>query len=145
MTLGLLEDIPPDRWCWQPLPGFNHAAWVAMHIALADDWGPTSLGQPEKRWVDRYGDLVSAGPADDTARWPSRDEIMAVMEASHERFMACFEGVTEADLERPTSGPIADFAPNLGTLLDSHIWHEGFHGGQLSVIRKALGLPPKFG
>lgn len=145
MTLGLIEDVPTDRWTWQSFAGQNHVAWTLMHLALSDDWGPTALGRPEKQFVGRYGELVAAGPSADPAGWPRADEILDILSNAHARFLACLDEIQDADLARKTSGPIAQYAPDLGTVLTSHIWHEGFHDGQLSVIRKALGMPPRFG
>lgn len=145
MTLGLLDGVPPQRWTWQSFPGQNHVAWTLMHLVIADDWGPTSLGDPSKRFVDRFGDLVGGGPDQAPDVWPSADDILRMMDEAHERFLACFDGITDTDLDRKTAGAIAEYAPDLGCLLDSHVWHEGFHGGQISVIRKGLGLPPRFG
>lgn len=145
MTLGLVADFPHDRWIWQGFEGQNHVAWTCMHLVLSDDWGPTSVGQPEKRFVERWEPRVSAGPDPDPAAWPSPDEILEMMAQAHTRYLSCLEALTDDDLAHPTQGPLAEYAPVLGTLVDSHVWHEGFHGGQIAVIRKALKLPPAWG
>lgn len=145
MTLGLVADVPPEQWTFQPLPGVNHVAWCLLHLLLAEDWGPTALGDPRRLWGDRYGSLVAQGPIADPAAYPDAATVLNGLRQTHERFLALLEGVSDADLDRPTSGAISQFAPDLGTLLYSHVWHEGFHGGQIAVVRKALGLPPKFG
>ena len=145
MTLGLLEGIPHDRWTWQAFEGQNHAAWIGLHLLISDDWGPVGLGHPETRWVDRWQALLDGGPDPDPARWPSPASILEMMAQGHERYLACLSPLSDEDLSHPTRGALAEYAPVMGTLVDSHIWHEGFHGGQLSVIRKALRLPPVFG
>ena len=145
MTLGLLADIPHEKWTWQLFEGQNHVAWTCLHLVLADDWGPTSVGQREKPFVDRWEALVSAGPDPDPARWPSPDALLEMMAQAHARYLSCLEALTDDDLTRPTQGALAPFAPVFGCLVDSHVWHEGFHGGQIAVIRKALNLPPAWG
>ena len=37
---------------------------------------------------------------------------------------------------------LGTFAANLGMLMTSIAWHEGLHAGQLTVVRKSLGLAP---
>ncbi|MCZ6816774.1 MAG: DinB family protein, partial [Planctomycetota bacterium] len=37
------------------------------------------------------------------------------------------------------------FAKSYGVLINTIAWHEGMHAGQLTVIRRELGLGPKFG
>ncbi|NDD29772.1 MAG: DinB family protein [Proteobacteria bacterium] len=145
MTLGLLASLPPERWTWQGFPGQNHAAWIALHLAVADDWALVGMGRGEKRRLTAWDERVSGGPDADAARWPDRDEALVVLAEAHERYLAALHELTDADLIRPVEGALAEFAPEFGCLVDSHIWHEGFHGGQLSVVRKQLGLPPVWG
>jgi hypothetical protein len=144
ITLGLVEDVPRPRWTWQPVPGANHVAWTLVHLVVADDWGPASLGDPERRFA-HYERFLEGGPQDDPARYPDPDELLQALGQAHERLLGRLGTLQEADLDRPLTGPLSRYAPDVGTVLHSHIWHEGFHAGQIAVIRKALGLPPRFG
>ncbi|MHC4220322.1 MAG: DinB family protein, partial [Planctomycetota bacterium] len=46
-TLKMIEDIPPDKLCHQPLPGTKHALWVLGHLLCTDDYFASSLGGRE--------------------------------------------------------------------------------------------------
>jgi uncharacterized damage-inducible protein DinB len=37
------------------------------------------------------------------------------------------------------------YAPTVADTISFFAWHEGYHAGQVSVLRKALGLPNAFG
>jgi hypothetical protein len=37
------------------------------------------------------------------------------------------------------------FAPTMADVPTFAAWHEGYHSGQLSMVRKGLGLPAAFG
>lgn len=142
ITLQLLEGIASDAWLFQPIPTGQHALWIIGHLVTADDWGLISVGQPARHFEHLDAPFGSGSPISAIAAdYPPHDEVLSALYAAHERFMSGLERITDADLDRPTTGPIADYAPNLGTLLISHAWHEGFHSGQLALIRRALGLP----
>jgi hypothetical protein len=78
-TLKLIDGIPPDKVCHQPVPGANHALWVLGHLACSDDFFATKLGDREPvidpGWQELFGmgskptDAPSAYPS---GRWASR-------------------------------------------------------------------------
>lgn len=174
MTLGLLDGFTGAAWLHQPIPTGQHALWIVGHLALADDWGLLSVGRPPRQLAP-YDAFFSSGGGEsdqgegsgessgesgrtastatmpaapiipDPAAYPPIEEVLHNFHQANERFLAALALVTEHDLARPTSGPISDFAPDLGTLLSSHIWHEGFHTGQLALIRRSLGMGIRFG
>jgi hypothetical protein len=54
------------------------------------------------------------------------------------------EKLTDADLDKPTPGDWAQWAPNLGALLVLTANHTLMHAGQFSVTRRALNKPVVF-
>lgn len=145
MTLGLLEGLAPPDWLHQPVPGGQHVLWIVGHLAIADDCGLVSLGK-QRRLTHLDVPFDSKKPImPDSAGYPSIEETKRAFDSAHEAFIARLQQIEDADLDRATSGPIARFAPNLDTLLTSHVWHEGFHAGQLALIRRSLGLPVRWG
>jgi hypothetical protein len=52
--------------------------------------------------------------------------------------------LSESDLDKPTVGPIASFAPTLGALLILHANHTMMHAGQFTVVRRKLEKPVLF-
>jgi DinB superfamily len=145
MTLGLIEDIPDDQWTYQPFAGANHVAFNLLHLLVSSDWGPTALGDPAHPWVDLFEGVLKQGPLVDRASYPPKEVLLEALAAAQARFTGLLDRLRDEDLDRPTTGAIAEYAPTLGAVLDSHVWHEGFHCGEIAVIRKALGLGPRFG
>ena len=47
----------------------------------------------------------------------------------------------EQQLLTPLPDEMSSFAPNFAAVMSSIAWHEGFHAGQLSAVRRSLGLP----
>jgi uncharacterized damage-inducible protein DinB len=52
--------------------------------------------------------------------------------------------LSDTDLDRPTQGQMAPFAPKLGNLLILVANHTLMHAGQFSVLRRKLGKPVLF-
>jgi hypothetical protein len=50
----------------------------------------------------------------------------------------------DADLDKPTQGNMAQFAPTLGALLLLQSNHTLMHAGQFTVLRRKLGKPVLF-
>ena len=50
-----------------------------------------------------------------------------------------------AAIAQPLPDDIKGFAANHATLMTTLAWHEGLHAGQLTIVRKSLGIAPKFG
>lgn len=146
MTLGLLRQIEGSQWLFQIVPRGQHALWIAGHLAVADDWGLRSVGV-ERRFLEEFEGVFggSAPITGDAGAYPEVSEVLRCMEEAHARFIGALASVTEADLARESAGAISAYAPDLGTLLSAHVWHEGFHTGQLALIRRGLGLPVCFG
>lgn len=146
-TLGLLEDIPDDKLCFRPGGVGNHATWIAGHIAWADDFFLSKLGDRESKcsgpWSDRFA--MGSKVQDSAEGYPPLRELLDAMGERREALVSWFKSMNESQLAAPLSGDWQDFAKSYGMLITTIAWHEGMHAGQLSVIRRELGLGPKFG
>lgn len=146
-TLGFIEDIPEAKLCHQPIPGGNHAAWVMGHLANTDDFFLSTLvGQPRK-FPESWGKLFGQGstPTPNTTDYPSLTEMKEGLRMRREELIAFFKSMDADKLASPLPDDIKDFAANHATLMTTLAWHEGLHAGQLTIIRKSLGIAPKFG
>jgi len=145
MLVSFAEDIPDDKLCFQPFPGANHAIWTLGHLAWADDYF-VRLGGRAGGLPAGWADAVQWGstPKADRSIYPPRSEVMEQLAASREALTAWLRSLTEAQLIAPLPDETKRFAANFAALPASIAWHEGFHAGQIAVIRKALGLKPKF-
>lgn len=142
-TLKLVQDIPPDKLTYQPVPNTNHALWVLGQLACTDNFFLTSLGKLdpviEESWNELFG--MGSEPIDDPQRYPSLDEVKAGLEKARTALAAWFQSMDERQLLTPLPDEMSSFAPNFAALMCSIAWHEGFHAGQLSAVRRSLGLP----
>ena len=146
-TVRLVEDIPADKLCHQPLGNTNHALWVLGHLACTDNFFLTSLAGRDPVIDESWNALFGMGsePTEDPAAYPSPDEVKAGLDRARKAFLDWFQSLDERQLQEPLPEELRGFAPNYAGVMSSVAWHEGFHAGQLSAVRRSLGLPRAFG
>lgn len=146
-TLGFLEDIPGDRLTHQPAPGCNHALWIMGHLASTDDYFLSSLAKKPSGIPEEWSKLFGMGskPVADAKAYPPVAEVRSKLSGRREDLIAWLKSMSEDQLLSPLPEELRRFAPNYAGLCVSLAWHEGLHAGQLTVIRRSLGLEPKFG
>ena len=147
ILLGLVEEIDDDKMCHQPVAGGNHTAWVLGHIAYADDLFAVEVGGRKSilsdDWKAKHG--MGSTPTSDRADYPSKAEFLDKLATCRESLLTWFNSLDESELETPMPEGWTDFAPNRAAFASWIAWHEALHSGQLTMIRKSLGLAPKRG
>lgn len=146
-TLSLLEAIPKDKLTTPASPGGNHALWVAGHLARSDDDFLTVLSGSKSPLPPKWKELFGTGskPMASAADYPDLKEILAALSERRQALVTWLKSLDEAKLRSPLPEDWRDFAPTHAALATSIVWHEGVHAGQLTSIRKALGLKPIYG
>ena len=150
-TRGALErlysDFPKDKLCHQPFPGANHALWTMGHLATADEYFLQKVGnRPTTRFDELQGIFfMKSIPSAHAKDYPAFEEVQAYFRDARERLIAYFRSLTPEQLAEPLDPQMKQFAADRGILMRSIAWHEGFHTGQLAVVRKALNIPTAFG
>ena len=143
---SLLADFrTPEQWTHQVHPHANHALWFAGHMAMTDNYWISTVA-PEK--VFQRPDFEKAfgtgsQPTSNPADYPPAEKVLAVMKERRETLLDVLEAMDEAALETPLPKARADFLPDVGSVFEMAVWHEGLHSGQLSVARRAMGHGPK--
>jgi len=146
-TLKLLEGLPEQGFTHQPVAGGNHVLWVLGHLAATDDFFLTRLANRESGLPQQWGALFGMGstPTSDAAAYPSREEVLQRLAERREALVQWFRSLSDADLARTLPDDFSEFAPDYASLPTRIAWHEGLHAGQISTVRKSLGLKPAFG
>jgi hypothetical protein len=127
-------------------PGANHPAWILGHLAIATDYARQQLGLPAacpEAWHRRFG--PGSTPEPDRALYPPKAELLAALEAGIAGVLDALPGADPAAMAAPHGVPIAflrDAVPTRADLL-AHLLttHPAVHLGQLSLWRRARGLP----
>jgi uncharacterized damage-inducible protein DinB len=143
----VLDEIPPDKMMFQPVPGGNHALWQVGHMAVTDDMFLSSLGGRPALCPEGWQKLFGYGsqPSGDPSDYPSPQDVRRTFDQARQDLRDWFSSMSREQLAEPLPKDLSMFAPSFGALMSSLACHEGMHIGQLTVIRKALGLAPAFG
>jgi len=145
-TQALLSDIPAEKWCFQPFAGANHALWVVGHLAVIDDFFLGYLAGSPARCPESFEKLFGRGtkPSPNLADYPAPELVQQHFGQRRAELLSWF-GSRSAELLVAAFPADFRYAKNVAELMSSIAWHEGWHGGQLTAVRKGLGLGPKFG
>jgi uncharacterized damage-inducible protein DinB len=145
-TIAYCEDIPDDQFLHRPAAGCNHAAWILGHLAYADSMICAGISGGAHSAPRGFKPLFGIGstPGDDASVYPSPAELRTVLQTTRQALLAWFQGMDDVQLASPLPNDWEGFAPSYASLMTKCAWHEGVHSGQLTVIRKTLGLPSKF-
>jgi hypothetical protein len=145
-TFILVEDLSDEQMCLQSLPGENHPAWILGHLLLGDIYLLSMLAG--QGLSEDFPDLLSRyGPGSTPRQGGAMYEAKAVLvERLFQTDALRCEAVRQKTLEELRQ-PIPDAVlaqaqPTIGHHLQTLVFHEGHHGGQLSSWRKAQGLSP---
>jgi len=144
----LAVGIDEDRMAFQPAPGLNTPLWIYGHLAMASDFAGVLLGAERgcpKAWHLAF--RPGTDPAAVPQPHPTKQELIAALEANHARVVAALKTVTPEQLAKPNTyeftkaafPTVADMVANLLTT------HPMLHLGQLSVWRRLNGLPAVLG
>lgn len=147
MTLKLLEGIPADKRCHQPTPAANHVLWVLGHLANTDDFFLSTLTNSEPKLCEKHRTLFGMGskPTANAADYPAYEDILESLNTRRAALLGWYSTLTDETMKQPLPGDLAQFAPSLAAFASTLAWHEGLHAGQISVVRKSLGLAPAIG
>ena len=143
----LLADFrTPEEWTFQVHPNCNHALWFAGHMATSDNFF-LSLVAPEKsqklaEFQAKFG--MGSQPTNQPAEYPAPESVLATMRERRKMLLDVLDGLTDEDLARKTPNGAPEFLPDVASVFELAIWHEGQHSGQVSVARRALGHKPLF-
>jgi len=136
-----LEGVVHDESLVQPGAGGNCMNWVLGHLTATYDSILPLLGQeqvmrPEQR--DRYKRGSEPVVVGDDAT--DLDELRAAWDLTAQRVGVGLEQLPEARLAEPTPvSPTGNPNETVGSLLALIMLHQGYHAGQLGVLRRIVG------
>src|SRR5262249_26805973 len=140
----MADDLTPDEFLRQPVPGANSAAWVVGHLTntLRNSLrrlGGTDLPELPSGLAGKFAATKRA--AGEQTDWGNPEALLKLFDTFGERLIALIPTLpTERLATVPEVRP--PFATNLGEAIQFGALHIAMHTGQLSTIRRSLGKPP---
>jgi hypothetical protein len=138
-----LGDLTDADIVERPVPSANHIAWQLGHLTASE------VMLVKEELPDAAYPALPAGFAEkhtketSTVNPPrnfcSKAEYLDLFNKVRSATLATVEKLTEAELDRPAIGRMAQFAPRLGDVLLLVSNHTLMHAGQFTVVRRKLG------
>ncbi len=148
MVTMFLGDLSDGDLLVNPVPKANNIAWQLGHLIASEKMLLEKI-LPGVNYPELSATLVSQGNAKSSTEVPpggflKKDAYLDWFAKVRNATIAAVEKLTDKDLDKPTEGGMAKFAPNLGSLLILIGNHTLMHAGQFSVVRRALNKPVIF-
>jgi uncharacterized damage-inducible protein DinB len=126
-----------DAELWERPASGNPLGWLLGHITHTRGQLLNLLDAP---WESGLGTHFKRGSAlADAAAYPSRPIIETAWKETHGRMRDAFAALTEARLSAPAQGPQLPGAKTLSDQIGFLAFHEAYHVGQMSYVRRLLG------
>lgn len=142
ITRELIRGFPAEHLAYRAGPTDNPVIWSVGHLATVNDWFASLIdGKPAEfpqEWQSSCG--YKSVPSGDLRAYPEFAKLVAVMERAQARLVGAVKAQSAEDLAKPTQAESHGIAPTRADAAARAAWHEGWHGGQIAGVRKALGL-----
>lgn len=144
----LTADLQDDQWDLVPIDGLHTVRWVLAHLASTGDYGLRLLGQTTKcprTWHIAYGP-GSSGLTHPEIK-PSKAELMNKLSEVYQALAGSHAAASPELLSQPHGlGFLEKTSIQTKGQLISHLLttHFSIHLGQLSAMRRQMGLPRLF-
>lgn len=142
-TGKLCAGFPEEKLTAQPVATDNHLLWQIGHLATGYAWFASMLDGKSSALGEPFDKLFGWGstPIADLAAYPDHAMVRKVHDDQYQRLVKAAEQLDDKAATAPLPKEAGDFASSKLDVLQKCIWHEGWHQGQISSLRRALGLP----
>ena len=140
-----IADLDDAHVALEPRPGLKTAGWLIGHLTMTGDFGRRLCGYTDaicpKEWRERF--MPGSMPSADQRQYPPMNELRSALVNVYGDFPDAAESADETLLSKdnpyePTRSRFPTAGLFAGYLLAGHF---GYHLGQLTSWRAAIGLP----
>lgn len=132
-----IGDVRPEDWFRKPGDDSNHMMWLLGHVIVHRGHVLKTLGaQWDRSWAPLFARGAQRG---DDAQYPPVDEIRAAWTEISEQLKTTLREAPEEVLNGPAPEGPPSFDKKLSGTVAFYAFHDTYHTGQLSFLRKWLG------
>jgi hypothetical protein len=141
-------DLTDAEFTERPVPTANHIAWQMGHVIageiflIRDTLPDAAYPELPAGFVEQHDKATSN--VQPPKGFGTKAQYLDLFNKVRGTTIALLDQLTDADLDRPTQGRMAQFAPKLGDLFVLVSNHTLMHAGQFTVLRRKLGKPVVF-
>jgi uncharacterized damage-inducible protein DinB len=132
-----LQEVPAEHWFRAPGNDSNHLMWVAGHLVVHRAAVLKYLGAD---WEASWSPLFKRG-AQRTAdeEYPSIEEIRSAWQAVSEKLLNLLASPPAEELSKTAEAGPPSFDGKMSGQVAFFAFHETYHTGQVSYLKKWLG------
>ncbi len=147
IVINAVSGFPGDKATFQTSATDNHLLWHLGHLATNYNWFAAAIDGKPAGGSEADKKLFGMGskPEANAGVYPPMAELRKRLDAGWQRFAAAAESLKDDDAAKPSLIESGGFLSDRLDAIDKCAWHDGWHAGQLSGLRKALGLKSVFG
>ena len=133
-----LEGVKPEDLHATPNKDCASLLWLAGHLVKSRYYLANLIGaSDEYEWSNMFnGD---GSPIKDPSDYPSIEEIKKAFEDISKKLMSGFKKLDDSGLDKKLKSNWPQGDDTHFGAISFMCWHEGWHIGQMSVLRKQLG------
>lgn len=138
-----IADVSPEDWFRKPGDDSNHLMWLLGHVVIHRAQVLKTLGGDWNRsWVS----LFSRGSQRvDDAEYPTVDEMRSAWDEISEQLKTTLRESSPDALNQPAPEGPPSFDKKLSGTVAFYAFHDTYHTGQVSFLRKWLGYGQTIG
>lgn len=143
-----LGDLSDADLLVRPAPSANHIAWQLGHLISSEvqliSGQVSGAVYPElpAGFGKQHGKETSA--IEPPKGFAAKADYLSLFAKVREATVANLQKLSDADLDKPTTGSMAPYAPNVGAMFLLVSNHTLMHAGQFTAVRRTLGKPVLF-
>src|SRR5438477_8947826 len=141
-----LSDLSDADLLVRPVPGANHIAWQLGHLIGSEPY-LVHMELPDAAYPELpagFAEKYTKETSSADAGFHTKAEYLDLAKKMRTATAAAVDRLSDADLDRPCTGRMAQFAPKLADLFLMVSNHTLMHAGQFTVVRRKLGKPVLF-
>jgi len=138
-----IGDVAPEDWFRQPGEDSNHLLWLMGHLIVHRGRTLNFLGTD---WDVAWRSLFARGAERiDDAEYPSVDEMRNAWSQVSADLAAALRNKPAEELAQAAPAGVPSFDGKLGGTVAFFAFHDTYHTGQVSYLRKWLGYGQTIG
>ena len=143
-TITIAEDIPEDKYGFQPAPSTRTIGELLAHVALTHNFQYQIHGKERRTTLAGFDFPAMMQRLKAEEKVPrSKDQTIAMLRSSGDEFAGWLDGLSEEFLgERVEARPGIAISKSRFEMIMSVKEHEMHHRGQLMLIERIIGIVP---
>lgn len=138
-----IADVSPEDWFRKPGDDSNHLMWLLGHVVIHRAQVLKTLGGD---WSRSWVSLFSRGSQRvDDAEYPTVDEMRSAWDEISEQLKSTLRESSSDVLNKPAPEGPPSFDKKLSGTVAFYAFHDTYHTGQVSFLRKWLGYGQTIG